>query len=60
MSQSPDPAAGPSLTLAPEGAPNVVLVLLDDVGFGASAPFGGLIETPAIAELADSGVRTSS
>jgi arylsulfatase len=35
----------------------VVLVLLDDVGFGASAPFGGLIDTPAIEELAADGLR---
>jgi len=41
----------------PAGAPNVVLVMLDDVGFGASAPFGGLIETPAIEELAADGLR---
>ena len=26
---------------APEGAPNVVVVLIDDIGFGATAPFGG-------------------
>lgn len=49
-------AAG-SLPTAPPGAPNVVLVLLDDVGFGASAAFGGLIETPAIDELAADGLR---
>ncbi|QIX26525.1 sulfatase-like hydrolase/transferase [Nocardioides sp. JQ2195] len=48
---------GPSLPESPEGAPNVVLVLLDDVGFGASAPFGGLIHTPAIDELAADGLR---
>ncbi|MGW5647719.1 sulfatase-like hydrolase/transferase [Saccharopolyspora sp. NPDC003752] len=42
---------------AKEGAPNVVLVLLDDVGFGASAPFGGPVDTPAVAELAATGLR---
>jgi arylsulfatase len=31
----------------PEGAPNVVLVLLDDVGFGAASAFGGPCQTPA-------------
>jgi arylsulfatase A-like enzyme len=46
-----------TMPAAPEGAPNVVLVLLDDVGFGASAPFGGLVETPAITELAADGLR---
>jgi len=42
---------------APAGAPNVVLVLLDDVGFGASSTFGGLIDTPNIQKLADNGLR---
>lgn len=43
--------------MAKTDAPNVVIVLLDDVGFGASAPFGGLVDTPALAELADHGLR---
>ncbi len=47
----------PRPVTAPEGAPNVVLVLLDDVGFGASSSFGGLIETPNIQKLADNGLR---
>ena len=42
---------------APEGAPNVVIVLIDDIGFGASAPFGGGIETPTLDRLANEGVR---
>jgi len=42
---------------APEGAPNIVLVLLDDVGFGASSTFGGPIETPTLERLAQSGLR---
>ncbi len=42
---------------APKGAPNVVLVVLDDVGFGASSAFGGLIETPTIDYLANNGLR---
>ncbi len=41
----------------PAGAPNVLLVLLDDVGFGASQTFGGLIDTPTADRLADSGLR---
>ena len=57
MTQSTDQGTDPRLPVAPQGAPNVVLVLLDDVGFGASAPFGGLIDTPAIAELAEDGLR---
>lgn len=31
----------------PEGSPNVLVVVLDDVGFSALEPFGGPIETPA-------------
>ena len=42
---------------APEGAPNVVIVLIDDIGFGATAPFGGAIETPALQRLAEDGLR---
>lgn len=42
---------------APEGAPNVLLVLTDDVGFGASSTFGGLVPTPNLDQLADNGVR---
>lgn len=42
---------------AAEGAPNVVWILLDDVGFGASSAFGGLIETPNIDRLANQGLR---
>ena len=42
---------------APEGAPNVVIVLIDDIGFGATEPFGGPIETPAFDRLADQGLR---
>jgi len=42
---------------APAGAPNVVIVLLDDVGFGAASTFGGPIETPALDGLAGSGLR---
>ena len=42
---------------APEGAPNVVIVLIDDIGFGATVPFGGAIETPTLDRLAQEGVR---
>ena len=48
---------GPGLPSAPDSAPNVVLVLLDDVGFGASESFGGPVETPAVAKLAAEGLR---
>jgi len=45
---------------APKGAPNVVWVLIDDVGFGASSSFGGLIKTPTLDSLANNGLRYSN
>ncbi|MBC7521078.1 MAG: arylsulfatase, partial [Sandarakinorhabdus sp.] len=42
---------------APARAPNVVIVLLDDVGFGAASGFGGPIPTPALDALAGHGLR---
>ncbi|SHH18910.1 arylsulfatase [Chryseolinea serpens] len=41
---------------APNGAPNVVVILIDDMGFGASGSFGGPIEMPTLAKLASNGV----
>jgi arylsulfatase A-like enzyme len=41
----------------PKGAPNVLIVLLDDVGFAASSPFGGVISTPTAERLAKSGLK---
>src|SRR5881227_1749549 len=41
----------------PPGAPNVLIVLLDDVGFGASSAFGGLCQTPTAERLAGEGLR---
>jgi arylsulfatase len=41
----------------PEGAPNVLLVLIDDAGFGQPATFGGPIATPNFTKLADQGLR---
>jgi len=41
----------------PEGAPNVLIVLLDDVGFGASSAFGGPIATPNAERLAAKGLK---
>jgi arylsulfatase len=42
---------------APAGAPNVLLILTDDVGFGASSTFGGPIQTPNFQRVADNGLR---
>jgi arylsulfatase A-like enzyme len=41
----------------PQGAPNVLIVLLDDVGFGASSAFGGPCQTPTAELLAANGLR---
>jgi arylsulfatase len=42
--------------VAPEGAPSVLYIVLDDTGFSAMEPWGGLIETPNINKLAASGL----
>jgi hypothetical protein len=42
---------------APKGAPNVVVILLDDVGFGQPGTFGGPIPTPNLDKLASEGLR---
>ncbi|MFN8257071.1 MAG: arylsulfatase [Bacteroidales bacterium] len=42
---------------APEGAPNVLLIMTDDVGYGASSTFGGPISTPTFDNLAENGLR---
>ncbi|PBI88818.1 Arylsulfatase [Rhodococcus erythropolis] len=44
---------------APEGAPNVLLVMLDDVGFGAASTFGGPCRTPTADRLASEGLKYS-
>lgn len=42
--------------LPPEGAPNVVVILLDDVGFGASSSFGGPVQMPTAERLQGGGL----
>src|SRR5690606_25913238 len=42
---------------AEPGAPNIVWILLDDVGYGAVSTFGGLIQTPTLDSLANNGLR---
>ena len=42
---------------APEGAPNIIYLVFDDVGFGAMSVFGGLVETPNLERLANNGLR---
>ena len=47
----------PHFPKASKDAPNIVLIMLDDVGFSASSTFGGLISTPVLDELAADGIR---
>ncbi len=47
----------PELPSPPSGAPNVIVILLDDVGFGMTSTFGGSISTPALDRLASRGLR---
>jgi arylsulfatase A-like enzyme len=42
---------------APKGAPNIVVILTDDVGFGAISTFGGPIPTPTFDQVAQTGLR---
>src|SRR5437762_6455185 len=42
---------------SPAGAPNVLLILLDDAGYAQTATFGGLIPTPTLDALASHGLR---
>jgi arylsulfatase len=42
---------------APQGAPNVVLILLDDFGFGQSTAYGGPIRMPTLERISQSGLR---
>ncbi len=56
--KDPDTAYPPIEPLIPpEGAPNVLIVLLDDVGFGASSAFGGPCATPNAEKLAANGLK---
>jgi arylsulfatase len=41
----------------PKGAPNVLLIMTDDVGFGAPGTFGGVVPTPAMDRIANAGLR---
>jgi arylsulfatase A-like enzyme len=47
----------PQEVKAPKGAPNILLILTDDVGFGATSTFGGPIPTPTFDRLAANGLR---
>ena len=56
--KDPDTSYPPIVPLRPpEGAPNVLVILLDDAGFGSSSAFGGPVNTPNFERLADGGLR---
>ncbi len=50
----------PKQIQAPAGAPNVLVILLDDVGFGHAGAFGGAVATPTMDRLAKEGLRYNS
>ncbi|HEY1304071.1 MAG TPA: arylsulfatase [Vicinamibacterales bacterium] len=52
-----DPPQFPQPVKAPKGAPNIVLILLDDAGFGQFSTFGGGIPSPTMDRLAEEGLR---
>lgn len=47
----------PPRIVPPNGAPNILLIMTDDVGFGAPSTFGGVIPTPALDRIANEGLR---
>jgi len=51
------PPAWPALPRAPKGAPNILLIMTDDVGFGSSSTFGGPVPTTTFDQLAAGGLR---
>jgi arylsulfatase A-like enzyme len=56
--KDPDTAFPPIKDIRPpEGAPNVLVILIDDVGFGASSAFGGPCNTPTAEKLAANGLK---
>jgi arylsulfatase A-like enzyme len=56
--KAPDTAFPPIEPLRPPaGAPNVLVILLDDVGFAASSAFGGPVNTPTAERLAENGLK---
>jgi arylsulfatase A-like enzyme len=49
--------AWPARVVPPKGAPNILLIMTDDVGFGAPSTFGGIIPTPTMDRIAANGLR---
>jgi arylsulfatase A-like enzyme len=47
----------PPTVVPPKGAPNILLIMTDDAGYGVSGTFGGVIPTPALDRIANMGLR---
>ena len=47
----------PARVVPPKGAPNVLLIITDDAGYGVPSTFGGVIPTPALDRIANNGLR---
>ena len=47
----------PPRIVPPKGAPNILLIMTDDQGYGVSGTFGGVIPTPALDRIAKAGLR---
>jgi arylsulfatase A-like enzyme len=47
----------PMRVVPPKGAPNVLLIMTDDTGFGVTSTFGGLVPTPNLDRIANNGLR---
>src|SRR5271169_5962032 len=57
LNASQSKPAWPARVVPPKGAPNILLIMTDDVGFGAPSTFGGVIPTPAMDRIAAAGLR---
>jgi arylsulfatase len=47
----------PPRVVPPQGAPNILLIMTDDAGYGVSSTFGGVIPTPSLDRIANNGLR---
>ena len=57
LNASQSKPAWPARVTPPKGAPNVLLIMTDDTGFGAASTFGGVITTPNVDVIAQEGLR---
>jgi arylsulfatase A-like enzyme len=57
MSYKDSKSCWPATVVPPKGAPNILLIMTDDQGYGVSSTFGGVIPTPALDRVAKAGLR---